>query len=67
MTKNNPPIKPVIAAKAYLLCTEASLLNIKSINISSQTAKIELLANINAIEMFLDKAKELLTENKDVH
>ena len=56
------PNSNISRAKSYLMLTEAILLNIKSVNVINQTAQIELLANINSIEMFLSKAKELLKE-----
>lgn len=66
-SNNKPPIPTdpnsnISRAKSYLMLTEAILLNIKSVNVINQTAQIELLANINSIEMFLSKAKELLKE-----
>lgn len=68
MASNHRPPTPtdpnsdISKAKSYLMLTEAILLNIKSVNVAKQTSQIELLANINSIQMFLNKAKELLEE-----
>ncbi len=47
-------------AKMHLMCIETFLLDIKSINTSNQTAKLELLVAISSIETFLNKAKDLI-------
>ena len=61
--RSNTPPDPnsnTNVAKMHLMCTETFLLDIKSINTNSQTAKLELLVAISSIETFLNKAKELL-------
>jgi hypothetical protein len=62
---HRPPTPPdpntnISKAKSYLMCTEAVLLDIKTINVSSQTAELEIIVAINSFETFLNKAKSLL-------
>ena len=53
------PSSKFIQAKAHLMCIEFVVLNVKSIK-NNLTIETELQASIASIEMFLDKAKNLL-------
>ena len=62
----SPPLDPsskIAIAKEHLVCIESVLLNVKAIK-NYKTAESELLSCINSIEIFLNKAKDLLKEKE---
>lgn len=66
LVRDNPrspedPNLKFIQAKAHLMCIEFVMLNVKSIK-NNLTIETELHASIASIEMFLDKAKDLLKD-----